>query len=234
MLAAAHGAAVSGPWPDFDGHWLGLLRESVGPGVPIVCTLDLHANVSPAMVAACDATLAYRTNPHLDQHETGTRAAALLARTLRREVRPVQALVQVPVAPAIDRQATDEAPMAGWMAEAEAVRRRPGVLDVSVLPGFAYADVPEMGASCIVVTDADRGLAERAAGGLSGWMVEQRERFACSLATVGEAVEEAAASSERTLLLDVGDNVGGGSPGDATWLAAALVERRMSPGQWCA
>ncbi len=67
LLVSPHGAAVAKNHRDFDGYWLTRVREAVGPDLPIICTLDLHANVSPAMVAACNATIAYRTNPHLDQ-----------------------------------------------------------------------------------------------------------------------------------------------------------------------
>ncbi|MEZ6072005.1 MAG: M81 family metallopeptidase [Pirellulales bacterium] len=92
VLAAPHGATVAAIHADADGYWLSSVREIVGPGVPIVATLDAHANVSPAMVAATDALVAYRTNPHLDQRETGVRAAEIMARTLAGEVRPTQAM----------------------------------------------------------------------------------------------------------------------------------------------
>ena len=67
ILVAPHGATVSQPHPDVDGHWLGELRRQLGPDKPIIGTIDPHANLSPAMVAAADALIAYRTNPHIDQ-----------------------------------------------------------------------------------------------------------------------------------------------------------------------
>ena len=73
---------------DADGHWLTQVREHVGPDVPIVGTLDPHANLSDQMIAACDALIAYRTNPHVDQRERGEEAARLLVRSLRKEVLP--------------------------------------------------------------------------------------------------------------------------------------------------
>jgi microcystin degradation protein MlrC len=91
LLVAPHGAGVSEQEPDMDGFWLQRVRKIVGDDLPIVCTLDLHANVSSRMIDACDATIAYRTNPHLDTFERGLEAATLMARTLRAEVLPVQA-----------------------------------------------------------------------------------------------------------------------------------------------
>ena len=65
----------------------------VGDG-PVIGTLDAHANLSPRMVSACDALVAYRSNPHLDQRDRGLEAARLMVRTLRGEIRPVQAAAQ--------------------------------------------------------------------------------------------------------------------------------------------
>src|SRR5260370_34629593 len=87
LLVAPHGATVSEGIADVDGCWLEMLRGRVGPKVPIIGTLDLHANLSPRMVAACNALIAYRTNPHLDQKERGIEAARLMARAPRREGR---------------------------------------------------------------------------------------------------------------------------------------------------
>src|SRR5258708_39839250 len=98
LLVAPHGARVSGGIGDVDGCWLEMLRGRVGPKVPIIGTLDLHANLSPRMVRACDALIAYRTNPHLDQKERGMDAARLMARTLRGEVRPTMAAAFPPLA----------------------------------------------------------------------------------------------------------------------------------------
>src|SRR5687767_7492810 len=106
ILVAPHGAAVAQDHPDMDGYWLTLLRMRVGPEVPIICTLDLHANVSQAMVDASDAMISYRSNPHLDQRQRGVEAATLMARTLRREIRPTQAAAIPPLVINIERQLT--------------------------------------------------------------------------------------------------------------------------------
>ena len=112
LLVAPHGANAGegADYHDLDGCWLTRLRGEVGPDLPVICTIDPHANLSPRMVAACDATIAYRTNPHLDQKQRGLEAAALMARTLRGEVRPVQAAAFPPVAIGIERQDTSSPP----------------------------------------------------------------------------------------------------------------------------
>ena len=76
FLVSPHGAnAGEGEeYRDLDGHWLTRLRARAGAGCPIICVIDPHANLSPRMVEACDATIAYRSNPHLDQQERGLEA----------------------------------------------------------------------------------------------------------------------------------------------------------------
>jgi microcystin degradation protein MlrC len=233
LVVAPHGAAVADGDPDFDGRWLNEVRRRVGPGVPVVGTLDLHANLSPRMVSAADAWFAYRTNPHLDQRQTGRQAAALLARTLRREVRPTTAAAFPPLAVNIEAQATAERPCRELMAMADDIRRRPGVLAVSVLLGFPYADVPEMGAAVTVTTDNDHALARRYAIELAGWWWDRRERFRGNLIGVEDAVRRAAVEPGPVCLLDMGDNVGGGSPADGTVLAHELLRQRVGPAFVC-
>jgi microcystin degradation protein MlrC len=111
ILVAPHGAAVSEDIDDVDGYWLRLLRKRIGPDVPLVCTLDLHANVSAAMVDSGDATIAYRTNPHLDTFERGCEAAALMARLLRGRTTLTQSATSPPVAVSILSQDTGPRPV---------------------------------------------------------------------------------------------------------------------------
>jgi microcystin degradation protein MlrC len=233
LLLAAHGAAVSENERDFDGYWLARVRQTVGPEMPIVGTLDLHANISPRMIAACDATIAYRTNPHLDQRQRGIGAAKLLARTLRGEVRPTQALATPPIAINIERQLTAESPCRELYAFADKMLARPRVLSNSCVLGFPYADVAEMGSSFIVVTDYDPALAQRLADELASYLIDRRRDFVPKLISVARAIDEALNREPPVCLLDVGDNVGGGSPGDGTILIAALHVRGAGPAAAC-
>jgi microcystin degradation protein MlrC len=225
LLVAPHGAMVSAGHPDADGHWLMRLRHRFGRRFPIIGTLDLHANVSPKMAAACDALIAYRTNPHLDQRQRGIDAARLMARTLRGEARPTMAVAFLPLAVNIERQLTAEPPCRTICEYADAMLEPPGVLSNSVILGFPYADVPEMGSSAIVVTDNDFSLAESLVSDLSHFWWERREDFVGRLVSVDQAMQQASQLDGPITLLDMGDNVGGGSPGDGTELAHALNRR---------
>ncbi|HEX4054230.1 MAG TPA: M81 family metallopeptidase [Tepidisphaeraceae bacterium] len=226
ILAAPHGAGVSERFPDMDGHWMGLVRQRFG-AKPIIATIDPHANLSLAMVNACQAIIPYRTNPHVDQHARGLEAAALMVRTLRGEVRPTMAAAFPTVAINIAAQHTESPPCLDLVRLADAQLKLSGVLSNGVVLGFPYADVPEMGSSFIVVTDNDQEQAGGLADQLGNYLVAHRRDFVPQLPSVEEAIDQALRSEMPVCLLDLGDNVGGGSPGDGTIIARALRRRRI-------
>lgn len=224
LLVAPHGAAVSEPYADFDGHWLSQLREQVGAEIPIIGTLDLHANLSQQMADACNALIAYRSNPHLDQRQRGQQAGELMIRTLHGEIHPVQAAALPAVSINIERQLTSDSPCREMYAFADELLTREGVIANSLLLGFPYADVAEMGSAFLVVTDGDRALAQRTVDELGDYLVRHRDDFLPEMVEIDEAVPRALTSATPACLLDMGDNVGGGSPGDSTFLLHALCE----------
>lgn len=223
-LVVPHGAAVSEDYPDMDGHWLSLLREMVGPLIPIIGTLDPHANVSPAMIAATDALVAYKTNPHIDQRETGRAAARLLLQCLQGKIKPVQYLGMLPLAISMEQQYIMQEPCVSLYQLAKAINQRAGILSVSVILGFPYADVAEMGSAFIVVTDNAPALGEDAIGELTSYMREHKALFTGNRQSVGDLLPLVAPAEKPVLMLDMGDNVGGGSPGNSTILLEAIEE----------
>lgn len=224
LLVAPHGAnAGEDEYHDLDGVWLGRVRERIGE-IPMVCTIDPHANLSPAMIDACNATIAYRSNPHLDQLQIGQQAATLLLRTCAGEVNPVQAAAFPLIAINIERQHTVEEPCRSLYALADSILDEAGILSNSVVLGYPYTDAEEMGSSFIVVADGDRELAQARADQLAEYLVTHREQFTGQFIEVDEAMEMAQQDSGPVCLLDMGDNVGGGSAADGTILAEALLK----------
>ncbi len=228
ILVAPHGATVSETYPDVDGHWLGELRRRVGPSVPIIGPLDPHANLSPAMVAAATALIAYRTNPHLDQRARGIDAARLMIDTVHGKCRPTMAASFPALAINIEKQHTAEEPChSAYHFADEQLNANEKLLFNSIILGFPYADVHEMGSSVITVTDNNPKLAQQLADELAGYLWTNREAFAGDFISVEEALEKAADLRGPVCLLDMGDNVGGGSPGDGTLMAAAIHQRKI-------
>lgn len=235
LLVAPHGATVGEPFPDFDGHWLSEVRKIVGPEMPIIGTLDPHGNLSPLMVDSCNALLAYRTNPHLDQKARGIDAGRMMVRTIRGEQKPTMAAKFLPMAINIEKQCTGEEPCLSITRLADEMQDDERVLSNSFMLGFPYADVAEMGSAVITVTDDDASLAEELSGTLAALVWAKREEFLGHMIDVPTAVASAQqwlASLEEpegkcVCLLEMGDNVGGGSPGDSTILAQALIDAKQ-------
>ncbi|HIM56083.1 MAG TPA: M81 family peptidase, partial [Candidatus Latescibacteria bacterium] len=162
FLVSPHGANAGegDDYRDLDGFWLDKLRQRVGPDRPIICVIDPHANLSARMVDSCNATIAYRSNPHLDQKQRGLEAVRLIARTLNGEIRPVQRAAFPSFGINIERQGTSLWPCLPLYALANRQLERQGVLSNSIVLGFPYADVEEMGSTTIAVTDGDAELAQ--------------------------------------------------------------------------
>ncbi len=234
LLLALHGAMVTESHRDADGETVARLRAALGPDYPVVVTLDLHGNVSPRLVENCQAVVAYRTCPHVDQRECGRRAAALLARTIRGEIRPRMALAKPPLIVNIMVHGTSRDPLKSFMDRVRALERRPGILAASLLPGFPYADVPQMGPAVIVVADNDPDLARREAQGIADQLWEARASLARPLPDAAAAVRQAL-QAERlpAILVDTGDNVGGGSAADGTIILAELLRQGATGGVVC-
>lgn len=228
LLIALHGATVSEAFPDADGEILRRLREHFGPDIPIINTLDLHANISEAMVAHATATVAYRSNPHLDQRERGIEAAQLMLATLAGTVKPVQAVAMPPLIIPIASQHTAAGPARELYGALEEVLAWPGIVSASIALGFYYADVAEMGASALAVADGDAALARRAATYLADAMWQRREALCATLPTPEHAVRIAAESPGPVVLMDVGDNVGAGSPANSTVLFAEVLRQQVN------
>ncbi len=222
VLLANHGAAVSEQYPDVDGEIAARVRAAVGPDVPVGMALDMHANVSPATVRATDVITIYRTNPHLDASRRAYECAELLHLTASGRVRPRQWLETPPLVINIVRQFTGEEPMRGLVRDSLQVQSEPGILSTSLAEGYPYADVAEMGMSFLVVADGDRALARRRCSWMARRAWERRAEMDAEIAGIDEALAIAAGqggdrpAAGPVVLMDVGDNIGGGSSADST------------------
>jgi microcystin degradation protein MlrC len=176
------------------------------------------------MADLADGLVGYQTYPHVDQRECGLKAAGLMARTVREEVRPVVSVVKPAMVINILGQETDREPMKSLMSRARQLERQPGILSVSIMAGFPYADVPDMGPAVIVVFDGDESQARSVADGLGAEMWKSRDRLLVRCATPEQAVRDAMSSVRRpVVLVDLGDNIGGGSAGDGTVLLREIL-----------
>jgi len=228
VFLSLHGAMVAEDDLDPEATLLREVRAVVGEGVPIGVTLDSHANTSPHLVHAADVVVAYDTYPHTDFAERGAEVVELLTRMAQGE-RFSRALVQLPLAPPVLAQGSAGEPMRSLLAEAHALERSGACAAASWMPGFPYADVERMGMSAVLISSRPpaevKAMAERLAQ--AAW--EGRAKFRTELVPVAEAVRRVReAPAGPIALVDVSDNVGGGSPGDGTALLRELVQQRVA------
>lgn len=225
-LVIPHGAGVSEEFPDMDGHWLSILRKRVGDSIPIFGTLDLHANVSPLMVSSTNALVAYKENPHIDMRQRGVEAANLLVDYLKGRTNPVQVLVQVPLAISIEQQLTANEPCKSLYNYANELSKDPEILSLSIQHGFPYADVKEMGTSIIVVANGNREKAQQVARQLETYILDRRESFVGVKNDIQTSLDLIEDSEKPVLLLDMGDNVGGGGPANNCCILEAFEKSK--------
>ena len=225
VILSLHGAMVSEAEDDVEAALCAAVRAMVGPNVPIVATTDFHGNHSQALLTA-DIVVGYDTYPHIDIFERGAEAVLLLARLILERWSPTAAMVRLPLLASVQGMDTQREPMAGIMALAHDIERDPAVLNVTVAAGFSYSDVDRAGFSCIVYTDAG-SEAGRYARQLAALAWSGRSAFQVQNVPVAEAVRQAIREpAGPVILIDVADNVGGGSPGDGTALLHELIAQQ--------
>lgn len=226
VLLGLHGAMALEHDDDGEGLLIAAVRAVVGPDIPIVAPLDLHANVSDAMMAGATAFVGYKEYPHVDRPETGRRAMQILIATIRGEIVPTQAYVHVPlIAPNQSMVTSWQSPLKLAIDRAREIEREPRVLAASVLGGFSFADVPFAGLSAIVVTDHDRALAQRYADELAALVWAKRDDFAVHPTPVADAIAEAMAAEPGSVyvLADISDSGASGTAGDGTAILQGLL-----------
>jgi microcystin degradation protein MlrC len=229
LLLALHGAMVAEHFPQADAETVRRVRELVGPDFPVVVTHDYHGNVNEELVRDATALIIYKTNPHIDQRERGIQAAHILARTIRGDIKPTQAIAKPNLLFNIAFHNTSKPPMQPLMQAAIALESQPGILACSIAAGYQYADVPAMGPSIVVVSDNDPALAQHQADRLAAMMWDVRDQLIPRIPNATEAVKMAMESSETPVsLFELGDNIGGGSAGDATIILAELVRQQAT------
>ncbi len=226
-LLALHGAMVSEKFPHGDAEITRRVREAFGPKFPIVVTHDFHANISKEIVEYSTVLIGYKTNPHIDQRDRGLKAAEIMSRIVKGEVKPVQAVAKPAMLYNIRFQNTNMEPLLPIVDESRRLEKDPRILAATVSGGYQYADTQAMGVSAVVVTNNDPDLARREADRLGEMLWATRDRLKLNLPDPAAAVKMAMAETKApVVLVEMGDNIGGGSAGDATFLLAELVKQK--------
>ena len=230
VLLDLHGAMVAQGIDDGEGELLRRIR-AIAPDVPLAVALDLHGNLTQAMVDAADVIVGFKTYPHIDMYETGAHAARLLFGWIDGGARPHLAWAQPPLLTHTLRSATGEGAMQRAVQCAQKMEAE-GLLAATVFAGFSLADFRDAGMS-IVAVGRERGQAQRAADELARLVWVERDGFVYASEPLAASVARARAMrGERRgrplLLLDHGDNVMSGGTCDTTDLLEECLHQGLS------
>jgi microcystin degradation protein MlrC len=226
ILLSHHGSMAALREDDPEGDIAAAVRGILGPNVPVVMTLDLHANVTRRMVKATNAILGYEHYPHDDVYTTGVRGAHMLLKAARGEARPVMGHGKLPMLlTAFNSSTAWDTPFARLMHEAKALEKEPGILSTSMFFVGSYIDIPDMGCSVLIVADGDSELALKQATKLAKRFWTHRREFQVETYSVSDAVKRGREiEGGPVILLDTADTTGGGSSGDGIGLVKGLLE----------
>jgi microcystin degradation protein MlrC len=217
-----HGAMVADRTEDCEGDLLTHVRALVGPKVAVGAELDCHAHLTQCMQDKADVLVFFKEYPHTDYVECGEHLLDLLERTRRGEVHPVMHARHCHLAAGFPTRTPPVNAFVQRMRELE----RGTVLSVSLVHGFAGADVPDMGAQVLVVTDGDAALARQVSDRLAHEVFAMREALRTRRSPMEDVLTQALAHPARPVILaDVDDNPGGGASGDNTDVIRVLLGR---------
>lgn len=229
VYIANHGAMVATDSHDPDGDLMSAVRAAVGADVPIVTTLDLHANISDRMAAACTTIIGYRTNPHVDMIERGEEAAFTMRRILSGLAHPRMHVLRLPLTPASVSLLTANAPYGTMidLGQRRQAEHAGAIMNVSIFGGFVFSDTPDNGVAICVTAREDLALAKSLAEELAqnGW--DNRQKFIRKLMPLADAIALARDTDRAPVIFsDSGDNPGGGGTGRTSEFLEALLEAK--------
>jgi len=227
ILLDLHGAMVTKSFDDGEGELLRRVR-AVAPKVPLAVALDLHGNITQAMIDHADVIVGFKTYPHIDMYETGAHAARLLFDYLERGIRPALAWAQPPLLSHTLRSATGEGAMRHAVERAQRMEAE-GLLAATVFAGFSLADIRDAGMS-VVAVGLTQEEAQGAADELARQLWSERAGFVYQSLPLADSVGTARglrSTAGPVLLLDHGDNVMSGGTCDTTTVLDECLRQQM-------
>ncbi|HHT90625.1 MAG: M81 family metallopeptidase [Bacillota bacterium] len=231
ICLALHGSMYVDGEDDPEGDLLTVLRKLVGPDIPIIASLDMHATVTQRMLSVVDALVGYHTAPHVDRYETGSKAARLILRILQDGINVKMECIQIPMLLAGEQSETNESPMKELQQAIVAAEEREGIFHGSYFLGFPWADSPHNAVSIVVVGDAKQGemVVETAKELAKGFWDRRREfRFTTEAYPLDEALRIALSCTEKPVVIaDSGDNPTAGATQDLTIALRGMMENNV-------
>ncbi len=225
VLLSLHGGGFTEEYPDLEGEVLQEVREIVGSEVPIGSVHDFHSNITEKWLDNANVIVGYDTYPHIDGYERALEMARLITDTIRKKINPTMAYAKPNMIPTLQAQFTGRHPFKTILDRVYEIERESKVLVVWAAGGFPWSDFPDAGMGIIAITENDLELAKEKAKEVSDLAWSLRGDFRVKPIPVRDAIAEAMRADQGLyVLVDIGDNPGGGSPCDGTIMLKALLE----------
>ena len=222
-----HGAMAGEDEDDPEGRVLTAVREILGD-IPLVISLDLHAILTDTILAKADAHFPFHTYPHIDQYETGQRAARGLLDLLSGEIEPTTARVEIPILVRGDELITATGRFGQAIRMCQEIEASPEGVAAGVLIGNPFTDVPALQSNAIVTTHGDPQSARSAAEAIARFMWHNREHLVAPLTSIPDAIRIAERTEGLTAFSDAADATSSGAPGDSNAILRGLLDQNYA------
>lgn len=226
VLLGLHGAMVADGYDDCEGDLLTRVRELAGPVATIGAELDPHCHMSAAMLAQADILICFKEYPHTDVLERGLELVELCRAAAMGRVKPVASVVDCHMIAVLH---TSREPVRGFVDRLQVLEAQQGILSISIVHGFPWGDVADMGTQVLVYSDGDKLRGESVARAVADELMAMRGQLRLDYPGVDAALDAAlACAGAPVVLADSADNAGGGAPGDSTFILRRLLERGIN------
>jgi microcystin degradation protein MlrC len=224
LLIALHGAWLGASHSSADAEVVKRVREVVGPDLPIVITLDSHANVMPSLLQQVDGVVGYRTYPHVDMAETGRKATRMLFEIVTQRFTPRLYWVPIPLLSPPQSATTDRAPIQEILERLDRELPASSVLSSSLFYVQPWLDMKGVNSSLVVVTRDENPQVKAIVSDIAQELWDRREEFHVDWAEPGDLVSEVMREPKRPVMVsEAFDSPSGGAPGDNPGLLSILL-----------
>lgn len=226
---ALHGAMSAENESDPEGYLLEQARKILGESIPFVTSLDLHGILTERMIVHNNAVVVYHTYPHIDMFETGARAARVLMRMIKDNLKPVMALVKIPALVRGDELITETGSFGHCIRQAIEIEQSDSGISAGMFIGNPFTDVPELRTNAMVMTDQNPELASQLALQMADTFWEHHEKMQVPLTPLTDAARRACDQFQENpqgtvVLMDAADATSSGASGDSNAIVRALME----------
>jgi microcystin degradation protein MlrC len=225
LLMSMHGAMVADGYDDCEGDMMARAREIMGPDRVIGLELDPHNHLTDTMLENATLIINYKEYPHVDAPDRARELFAMAADAAEGKTNPVMRAHDCRMLTIIE---TMKEPASSYVQAMKDAEGKDGVLSVSLTHGSPWADVADVGAKTLVITDGDAERAAQVAKDFAARLWDIREGLRMNYPDIPAALDMVdAAEAFPVTLADMGDNAGGGAPADSTYVLREVLARGM-------